>query len=122
MRVELRLPYPPSVNTYWRHPSRGPLAGRHLISARGRAYRDEVQLAVFEQRAVHGLEGELRVAVVAHPPDRRRRDLDNLAKALLDAIAHAGVVDDDSQFCEMHLRRGAPLPPDGFVVVTIEPA
>ena len=71
MRVDLRLPWPPSVNRYWRHPSRGPLAGRHLISAEGREYRDEVQLLVLQQRAVHGLEGELRLTVLAHPPDRR---------------------------------------------------
>ena len=29
--ITLRLPWPPTVNTYW-HPNKGPLAGRHLIS------------------------------------------------------------------------------------------
>lgn len=120
MRVDLRLPWPPSVNRYWRHPSEGPLAGRHLISAEGRAYRDEVRLLVLQQRAVHGLEGELRLTVLAHPPDRRRRDLDNLCKALLDAIAHAGVIEDDSQFSEIHLRRMPVSSGAGFVTITIE--
>jgi crossover junction endodeoxyribonuclease RusA len=118
--ITLRLPFPPSVNRYWRHPSRGPLAGRHLISQEGRAYRDAVRLAVLHQRAVHGLEGQLRLTVHAHPPDLRRRDLDNLLKALLDAMAHAGVVEDDSQFFGISIWRMAPAPPDGHVNVTIE--
>jgi len=33
----------------------------------------------------------------AFPPDRRRRDLDNIAKPVLDALEHAGVYLDDSQ-------------------------
>lgn len=36
--MKLVLPFPPSVNTYWRAPNKGPLAGRHLISADGRNY------------------------------------------------------------------------------------
>lgn len=37
--MRLVLPFPPSVNTYWRAPNKGPLAGRHLISAVGRKYQ-----------------------------------------------------------------------------------
>ena len=33
----------------------------------------------------------------AFPPDRRRRDLDNLQKPTLDALQHAGIYEDDSQ-------------------------
>ena len=46
MILNYTLPYPPSVNTYWRHPSRGPLAGRHLISQEGRAYREAIRAHV----------------------------------------------------------------------------
>lgn len=30
--MKLVLPFPPSVNTYWRAPNKGPLAGRHLLA------------------------------------------------------------------------------------------
>lgn len=33
--MKLVLPFPPSVNAYWRAPNKGHLAGRHLISADG---------------------------------------------------------------------------------------
>ncbi len=32
-----------------------------------------------------------------HPPDDRRRDCDNVQKAVIDALQHAGVFWDDSQ-------------------------
>ena len=41
----------------------------------------------------------------AFPPDRRRRDLDNLQKPLLDALQHAGVYEDDSQIDLLVSRR-----------------
>jgi crossover junction endodeoxyribonuclease RusA len=47
----------------------------------------------------------------AFPPDRRRRDLDNLLKALLDSIEHAGVYEDDSQIDLLVARRREPLAP-----------
>jgi crossover junction endodeoxyribonuclease RusA len=33
--MKLTLPFPPSVNTYWRAPNKGPLKGRHMISEAG---------------------------------------------------------------------------------------
>ncbi|MGQ0421600.1 hypothetical protein ACT4US_24475, partial [Bacillus sp. HC-Mk] len=46
--MKLTLPFPPSVNTYWRAPNSGPLKGRHLISARGRAYQSAACAAIVE--------------------------------------------------------------------------
>ena len=45
----------------------------------------------------------------AFPPDRRRRDLDNLPKAVQDSIAHAGVFEDDSQIDLLIVRRCEPV-------------
>ena len=80
--IELCLPWPPSVNRIWRS-----VGGRVLLSADGRAYRQIVAAAVLEQ---HGpadpLTGRLSMTLRAYPPDRRRRDVDNLAKLVLDAL------------------------------------
>lgn len=124
--MELRLPWPPSVNTYWRHvPVRGGV--RSLISRSGRQYRGKVAWVVLEavsegrpavmQRARDG--ARLSVSIQAYPPDRRTRDLDNLPKAVLDALGHAGVYGDDSQIDRLEVERRAVARP-GEVVVQIE--
>jgi len=56
----------------------------------------------------------------AFPPDRRRRDLDNLMKSTQDALEHAGVYEDDGQIDLLSVQRRSVLP-DGQIVVSIEP-
>lgn len=115
----LNLPFPPSVNHYWRR-----VGSKTLISRDGRAYRKDVVASTVEQlglaKETHvSPEARLRVLITAYPPDRRRRDLDNLCKSLLDALAHAKVYGDDSQIDELVVRRQVPVPP-GRVVVQVE--
>lgn len=55
------------------------------------------------------MNGPLIVDVVVHPPDRRRRDIDNVQKALLDALQHAGAYSDDSQIIRLSIERGRPV-------------
>ena len=120
----ITLPWPPSANTYWRHITRGKLAGRHLISEKGRAYRTAVMEAVLLQGAAKRLNGLLKIEIKAFVPDRRRRDLDNLSKGLLDAMTHAGVWLDDSQVDDTRTYRArddrGELIIEGKVVIKIE--
>ncbi len=87
----LTLPYPPSANRYWRH-----VGHRTLISREGRAFRRNV-CALLGGSGRPPISGRIALAMDAFPPDRRRRDLDNLQKPTLDALQHAGVYLDDSQ-------------------------
>jgi len=68
----ITLPYPPSVNHYWRH-----YRGRTVISREGRAFRDEVRalLAPAGDGKEPPNDGRIALAMDAFPPDRRRRDL-----------------------------------------------
>jgi crossover junction endodeoxyribonuclease RusA len=96
----ITLPFPPSVNRIWRA-----VNGRVLLSRDGRAYRDKVAL----QWALARLQGygrsPLKVEIDAWLPDSRRRDIDNLQKAALDALQHAGAYADDSQIIDLRIRR-----------------
>ena len=65
--------------------------------------------------------GDLFVSIDVWFPDRRRRDLDNLTKSTLDAIQHAGVYEDDSQICDLHIRKCG-LKAGGEIVVRISSA
>jgi crossover junction endodeoxyribonuclease RusA len=118
MTLSFTLPYPPSVNTYWRHPSRGPLAGRHLISQEGRAYREAIRAHVAELKD-KTVTGPVAVDIEAFFPDRRKRDLDNILKSLLDSLTHAGVWEDDSQIVDLRIRKGPTIA--GMVKVFVTP-
>ena len=100
MDAQFVLPYPPSVNRYWRS-----VHGRVLISRDGRTYRTNVRTFVLQNR-ITMITDLVAVTIVANPPDRRRRDLDNILKATLDAMQHGGILEDDVQVKELHLSWG----------------
>jgi crossover junction endodeoxyribonuclease RusA len=102
--MELELPMPPSANRLWRR-----VGNRTLLSRDGRNYRVRVQ-EILAARGVQLLEGRLAVAIDVYPPDRRRRDLDNLHKGLLDSLQHGGVFRDDEQIDDLHIRRCGCIP------------
>ena len=103
MELAIRLPWPPSVNGYWRN-----VKGKTLISADGRLYRNTVIKLCLGINT--RFEGKIQVFIAASPPDKRRRDLDNMLKAPLDAMQHAGIYDDDSQIDDLHIWRSNVVP------------
>ncbi|EDV7056748.1 hypothetical protein A4I66_004496, partial [Salmonella enterica subsp. enterica] len=68
--MKLTLPFPPSVNTYWRAPNKGPLKGRHMVSASGRKYQSEACAAVIEQlrRLPKPSTAPAAVEIILYPP------------------------------------------------------
>ncbi|QHM95297.1 MULTISPECIES: RusA family crossover junction endodeoxyribonuclease [Kosakonia] len=118
--MKLILPFPPSVNSYWRAPNKGPLKGRHLISEAGRKFRSEACAAIIDQlRRLPKPSTELAaVEILLYPPDCRNRDIDNYNKALLDSLTHAGVWEDDRQVKRMLVEWG-PVVKGGRVEISI---
>ena len=110
-RHEIVLGFPPSVNTYYRH-----VGPRVLISREGRKYR---MMTVSRLGGIEPLEGDLALTVHLYPPDRRRRDLDNLLKSCWDSLVHARLMEDDSQIKLLHLEMKEPIP-EGLVHVHLE--
>ena len=74
-----------------------------IISAEGRNYRKAVADQVLIQRGAKHLEKKLRVVIEAWRPDKRKRDLDNLLKAVLDSLTHAGVWVDDGNVVDLRI-------------------
>lgn len=110
--VKIELPWPPSANHYYRR-----VGYRTLISRAGREFRRQVVQRLTALRLSPAL-GRLAITIEAFPPDRRRRDTDNLLKSLLDALQHGGAFPDDGRIIWLLTYR-AHVVPGGRVVVTI---
>jgi crossover junction endodeoxyribonuclease RusA len=111
--IQLTLPYPPTVNTYWRR-----CGSRIVLSQTGRTYKDDVSMLCLANRVKpYNGSARLSVSIMVYPPDRRKRDIDNITKAVLDAlIGHC--YSDDSQIDDLCLRRRE-LVKGGKVIVSI---
>lgn len=99
--IELTLPFPPTVNNIT-----AVVRGRRITSKRGRQYREEAVAAIRTQYQGEPIAGRLAVRLVLIPPCRRKRDIDNYSKAILDAITAAGIWEDDEQVDYITIIRG----------------
>ena len=99
-KIEFTLPWPPTVNHYW---ARG-RGGRMFIGDRGRSFRSNVAIYLMRKHSPT-LSGRLSIVIKAYPPDRRKRDIDNIYKALLDALQHGGLYGDDNQIDHLEITR-----------------
>lgn len=123
MTLRFTLPWPPSVNTYWRHIVLGgkfkKAQARVLLSEQGRRYQVDSFAELARQRVPRGaVKGRLALVITAFPPDRRQRDLDNLLKGTLDALKHARVIADDGDIDELLVKRG-PVRPQGIMELEV---
>lgn len=103
MTQEFEIPYPPSLNHYYRH-----VGPRVLISKDGRKYREHV-IALLAADQIKPLSGKLEMWMSFLPPDNRRRDLDNCVKCAQDALQKGGLYFDDSQIKRLHLEMCEPI-------------
>jgi crossover junction endodeoxyribonuclease RusA len=94
--IELTVEYPPSANQLWRA-----VPGRGVIKSK--VYRDwlKINLWIISGQLKTKVTGQYVVVFEASRPDKRRRDIDNLIKPLMDLIVQAGAVEDDSLCAEL---------------------
>jgi crossover junction endodeoxyribonuclease RusA len=89
------------------------------LSARGREYRKTALWEIKAQRVPNFGTYRLKVSMILRPRDKRKCDLDNYCKAVLDALQKAGVYEDDWQIDHLEMIRGEPIK-DGSIAITIE--
>lgn len=100
--IVLHLPWPPTVNSYYKVTR----YGQRYLDKKVRAFRDLVAESVHEQIPGVTLDESLFMEVYLYPPDKRKRDLDNYMKGLLDALTEAELWIDDSLVDQLHIFRG----------------
>ena len=100
--VVLYLPWPPTINSYYKMTRNG----QRYLDVSVREFRRKVADTVNEQCPGLTLTEHIFMEVYLYPPDRRKRDLDNYMKGLLDALTEAGLWEDDSLIDQLHIYRG----------------
>lgn len=114
--MTFNLPFPPTVN--------------HMhINAGGKRFRSKAYVAfcglvahIIERERIPAMGAQrLAVAIWLHAPNKRKFDIDNRVKPVLDALQRAGVYDDDEQVEELHVYR-APIMKLGMCKVCITEA
>ena len=98
--VTVELPFPPSINHYWRRNG-----ARYFISKEGTEFRNIVIATCYQLNGYFNENQRLSLVINVYPPDKRRRDLDNLVKSVQDSLQHAGVYPDDSQIDDLRITR-----------------
>ncbi|MDX9982221.1 MAG: RusA family crossover junction endodeoxyribonuclease [Lentisphaeria bacterium] len=115
MRCAILLPFPPGLNNLFKNIRRG-----RARTDRYQAWIAEATRQILAQNPQR-ICGSFRAELRFERPDRRKRDLDGLAKAPLDLLVRAGVIDDD-HLAERLVLVWSDVPPSkpGSLLVMLE--
>lgn len=109
------IPWPPSANRYWRN-----WQGRMVKSTEARNYQAAVGNQSLAEKWDKFQHQRVKVFIEAFPPDKRKRDLDNVQKVTLDSFEYSGVFFNDEQVDDLRIVRREVVP-GGLLRVTVEP-
>lgn len=86
----------PSVNSIYR--------GRRFLTKEGKATKEIIGLEILSQRTTEVIKGDVALGIVFYFDNKRKNDIDNRLKALLDCMT--GILyEDDSQIKELHVYK-----------------
>ncbi|MCI5969153.1 RusA family crossover junction endodeoxyribonuclease, partial [Helicobacter sp.] len=98
MVIKLLNISPPSVNHYWLG------SGYHrYISKSGIEFKRALALSAKASKVII-TKKQVRLSIIWHKKDKRRRDIDNILKPILDALNGIAYYD-DSQVTELFVKR-----------------
>jgi Holliday junction resolvase RusA-like endonuclease len=106
--IYFSLPLPPSQNNMFVNGKAG--RGR-FISLRYKAWKNEAAICAYMQNKAR-IEGPFAIQINAVRPHKRRRDIDNYIKPLVDFLVSQGFVSDDSEMQQVTatwVEKGPPI-------------
>lgn len=117
--ISLSLPYPPTLNHLYptgKH-------GKRFKSAEYKRWTKVAEAMFYEQHPhflvepVPTIKGKVGVHMIFGRPDKRKRDLANLEKAVSDFLVHVGVIEDDCLIDQLRMEWGDAV---GCIVVVTQ--
>jgi len=109
--MTLTLPWPPSTNT-----SYATYNNRRIKSLKARQYTQHIQQTLNNHPTWHTQtktitpQTQFQITLHLHPPDKRKRDINNHDKILIDAI-FTTLNADDHQITQLNITKHPPKPP-----------
>ena len=110
--ISIALPFPPSVNRLWRATKGGGV----YRSPKYTEWRTRALWEAMAQAKRQKIDGPYKLTVLAVRPDKRKRDLDNLLKAISDCLVSAKVIESD-HLCEWIEARWVKEGPECLVII-----
>ena len=95
VELKLELPYPVSVNQYYRSIPRGKFCSV-ILSQKGREFKAKVKEMVDIDTPTTK---PVLVMIKLYPPTKRKYDVDNMLKSLLDSLIGIAYEDDSQISC-----------------------
>lgn len=122
--MKLLLPFPPSINGYWKQITLKTKSGKTFrstgLSARAKQFRIAALVLIKKQYPTHQIiDYPVQVTIYLHPPTLRRYDVDNFNKGILDVLTHANIWTDDELVYDLRIIK-AGKQKGGNVIVKIE--
>src|SRR5512147_2262060 len=87
--ISLNLPWPPSVNAIWRKNKRSVYRSSKYVSW----IKQASWIAKIGKH--QPIKGEFSATIILNPPNKRRIDIDNRVKVLLDLAEKTGLIEND---------------------------
>ena len=101
--MQITLPFPPSVNGLYSTDFR---TKRRFKSKRYNDWCGQAETALFYNKDRSSFSEPIKITYIYGRPDKRKRDLANLLKAVDDLLVTYGVIADDSLIHEIHASWG----------------
>ena len=108
--ITLTLPFPPTVNNYKRigrltRTKSGKIFQPRINSDATRRFYYEVWIKVKGLQIESLGDSPISLEIDVYPPDKRKRDIDNIIKPTVDSLMNSGLFDDDYQISKLLVIR-----------------
>ena len=109
LRMTINIPFPPATGNHYR--SFTFKTRRDFVTKKAQAYRLAVKSCLVASRFAQSdmFVDHVNVVMNIYPPDRRKRDIDNVAKVVWDALTLAGLWKDDKLIKNLHVSVHEPF-------------